>query len=127
MRGIDELVAGFLMTLARVVLHHAPHHTSLGVEDGEARSDLLREAEEIELGSELAVVALLSLLQEREVGLHLLLRGPGGAVDALELLIGLVAEPVGSGGAHESEGIGRDEARVRHVRAAAQIAPAGRA
>ena len=126
-RGVDELVARLFMTAPRVVLHHAAHHPALRVEDRQTRADLLGEAEEVELRSELAVVALLGLLEEVEIGLELVLGGPGRAVDALQLLIGLVAEPIGSGGAHEPEGVGGDEARVWHVRASAQIAPAGRA
>jgi hypothetical protein len=67
------------------------------------------------------MVALLGLLELREVGLELLVVAPGRAVDALQLLVLLVAAPVGAGHAHELE---RAElVRVRHVRAATEVHP----
>jgi hypothetical protein len=54
------------------------------VEHREARADLVGEAEQVELEPELAVVALLGLLETVQVGGERLLGVPGGAVDALE-------------------------------------------
>ena len=45
----------------------------------------LGEGEQVQLGAELAVVALLGLLQEVQVRLQLVLGRPRGAVDPLEL------------------------------------------
>ena len=56
-----------------------------------------------------------------QVLLERLLRLPGGAVDALELLVLLVAAPVRRRGAHQLER--RDPLGGRQVRAAAQVAP----
>lgn len=122
MRGVDELVALFFVALARVVLHGAADDATPRVEDGQAGADLVLYGEQVELGAELAVVALLGLHEEVEVGLQLLLRRPRGAVDALEHRVLLAAAPVGGGVAHELER--RDVAGGRQVRAAAQVGPA---
>ena len=92
---------------------------ALGVEDGQARADLLGEAEQVELGAELAVVAPLGLLQLVQVGGQRLLRLPRRPVDALELLALLVAAPVGTGDPHQLEVA--QPARRGHVRAPAQV------
>ena len=57
----------------------------------------LVEHEEVELRPDLLVVALLCVLDEREVRLELLLRREGVGVDARELVALLVAAPVGAG------------------------------
>ena len=44
-----------------------PDHAALGVEDGQAGADLRGEREQVQLGAELAVVALLGLGQEGQV------------------------------------------------------------
>ena len=59
------------------------------------------EAEEVELGAEPAVVALLGLLEHAQVVLELLLRREDGAVDPLQLRAVLVALPVGPGDREE--------------------------
>ena len=82
----------------------------------------LREGEQVQLGAELAVVALLGLLEELQVRLELVLGRPRGAVDALELRVLLAAAPVRGGDAHQLER--RDDPGGRQVRAAAQVLPA---
>ncbi len=69
--------------------------------------------------AEPAVVALLGLGPALEVEVELLLRRPGGAVDALEHRPLLVAAPVGTGRAEQLERA--DLAGAGHVRAAAQV------
>ena len=44
------------------------------------------------------MIAPLELLEAREVGLELLLRGEGGAIDALQHLVALVTLEVGTRG-----------------------------
>ena len=102
-RGVHELVAGRHVPAAGVLLHQATDGAALGVEDGQARSDLLGEREEVEFGAQLAVVALLRLLEPVEVLGQRLVGLPGGAVDPLELLALLVPPPVGTGHPHEGE------------------------
>jgi hypothetical protein len=80
---------------------------------------LFLQVEQIELLAELAVVALLGLLEHVQIGVQVLLLGPGGAVDALQLLVLRVAAPVGAGHLHQLEDL--ELAGGRHVRAAAQV------
>ncbi len=71
------------------------------------------------------MVAPLGLLDAVQVLLERLLGLPGGAVDALELLVLLVAAPVRRGRAHQLER--RDALGGRQVRAAAEVLPRQRA
>ena len=66
-------------------------------------SDLLGEAEEVELGPQFAMVAPLGFLQLVQIGGQRLLRLPGRPVDPLELRPLLVAPPVGAGHPHQLE------------------------
>ncbi len=68
------------------------------------------------------MVAPLGLGEPLEVGLEVVLGGPGGAVDPLQLRVPLRAAPVCRGAAHELEGVAEDLGRG-HMRAAAQVAP----
>src|SRR5579863_9730637 len=103
MWGIDELVAGLGVPAPRVVFQDLPDQAALGVEHGQPAADLGREREEVELGAELAMIALLGFRQERQVLVLLVPRLPGGAVDPLELRVLLAAPPVGPAAAHELE------------------------
>lgn len=120
--GPDVLEALLDVPLADVVLHLALDDPALGVEDGQAGTDLVGEGVEVELAAELAVVALLGLREAVEIGLQLVLGRPGRAVDALQLRVLLAAAPVGRGAAHDLVGIA-DDLGARHVRAAAQVTP----
>ena len=90
------------MFLDEVTQHRPP-----GMEDHQARTDLLGEGEQIELGSQLAMVPTLGLLDPLPVGNEILTAGPRGAVDALQLVVGLVTLPVGSRELRQGEGIGQ--------------------
>ena len=57
-----------------------------------------------------------------QVGVELLLRRPGGAVDALQHRRLRIAAPIGAGHLHQLEGLAELAGR-RHMRAAAQIEP----
>ena len=103
-RGVDELVARLLVAAPAVVLQLLADHPALGVEDREARADLVREGEQVQLRAEAAVVAPLGLGDLVQVRLQRLLALPRRAVDALQLLVLLVPPPVRGGGAHEPEG-----------------------
>ena len=65
--------------------------------EDEAGAGELLNAEEVELLAEDAMVAARGFFKAREVGVEIFLREERGAVDALELRILLVAEPVGAG------------------------------
>ena len=105
----------------RVVLELLADDAALGVEDGEPRTEFVREAEQVEFRAELAVIALLGLLQHRHVRFERLVRLPRGAIDALQVLAVLVATPVGGGTAGELER--GNVLSGRDVRAAAQVTP----
>ena len=120
-RAVDELVAGFAVLAPRVVLELAPDDATLRVENRQARTDFVGEAEQVQLGAELAVIAALRLLDELQVLVERLLRLPRGAVDALQAGVVLVAPPVRGRAAGQLER--RNVARRRDVRAAAQITP----
>jgi hypothetical protein len=102
-RRVDEVVPRLHVPLARIVLHETADGAALGMEDGEPRTDLVREAVEVELGTQLAVVAPLRLLQLVQVRRQRLLGLPGGAVNTLQLLALLVAAPIGAGDPHQLE------------------------
>ena len=84
-------------------------------------TELVGEAEQVQLDAELAVVAALGLLDQFEVRVERLLRLPRGAVDALQAGVVLVAAPVGGRAAGQLER--GDVLGGRDVRAAAQVAP----
>jgi len=101
-----------------VLLHQAVNGPSPVVpEHHSGRLFLL--VEEVQLLGELAVVALLGLLQTMEVGVQVLLAPPGGPVDALQHLVARVAPPVGTRQLHQLEG--PQLSRGGHVRTAAEI------
>src|ERR1700677_3653781 len=103
MRGIDEFIPG-LDVLAPPILPQLPTHKgALGVENRQAGTDFVGETEQVQLDAELAVVAALSLFDQLEVAVQRLLRLPGGAVDALQAGVFLVAAPVGRRTASELE------------------------
>ena len=85
----------------------------------QAGPDVVVEGEKLELFPELAVVALLRLLEHGEVFVELGLVLEGGAVDALELRIVFVAFVVGAGDVGELEGA--DIAGAHHMRSGAEI------
>jgi len=95
-----------------------PQGPALGVPEHQAGRVLVN-VEQVQLAAELAVVTLFGLLQHGQVLLQLVLGGPGGAVDALQHLVFVVAAPIGAGELHELEVL--ELARAGHVRATAQV------
>src|SRR5580658_10767431 len=91
------------MPPTRVVLHDPPDGPALGVEHWQPAADLGGEREQVELGTELAVIALLGLDEHGQVLILRLARGPGSAVDPLQLRVLLTAAPVSAARAHELE------------------------
>ena len=120
LRRAHLLVAGLDVLLAPVVDDRVPEAHALGVEEGEAGA-LLVEAEEVEVAAEAAVVALAGHLECLEIRRQLLLGRPGGAVDAREHRVVLVAAPVGAGQRGELEGALADLGGRGHVRPAAEV------
>ena len=84
LRSVHLAIADRVLPPPHVVDEALEQLPALGVPEHDARP-LLLEVEEVHLAPELAVVALLGLLELLEVGGKLLLGRPGGAVDALQL------------------------------------------
>ena len=91
----------------------------LGSHSGNPRSYFLRKREQLELLAQLAVVAALGFLQLFEVLGQLLGLGKRDAVNARELLVFLVAAPVGAGHVEQLHGL--NGSRIGQVRAAAEV------
>jgi hypothetical protein len=79
--------------------------------------------EQLHLAAEAAVVALLGLLEEGQVGLEVVAVAEGDAVDALQHRAVAVPAPIGAGDAHQLERVGGKLAGVLQVRAAAEVLP----
>ena len=97
MRGNHLLIAVFLLNFAEELLQTVAQGGSLWKPQGQTGTHVLREREELHLLAELAVVALLGLLEENEIFVEHLLLGEGDAVDSDELVALLVAAPVRAG------------------------------
>ena len=118
-RGIDKLIAAAEALVAHPVFHDLADHGAFGVPEDEAGASQLLNAEQVQLLAKNAVVALGRFLQAREVRVEILLREEGGTVDALELGILLVAEPVGAGQVGDLDSL--DAAGRGHMRATAKV------
>ncbi|MCY1534509.1 hypothetical protein D9M68_698850 [compost metagenome] len=118
LRALDLLVAVVAVDAAHVLLDLLPQRPALGVPEHQAGCVLV-DVEQIEFTPELAVVALLGLLDHGQMLLQFVLGGPGRAVNALQHLVAVVAAPVGAGHLHEFEVL--ELACAGHVGAAAQI------
>jgi hypothetical protein len=90
-----------------------------GKPERQARADFFADGEELEFFAETAMVAAFRVLDALEILFEVLFREEGGTVDALELRILLIAEPVGAGDAHDLEGL--DAPGRGDVRAAAEV------
>ncbi len=117
--GEENVVAAGPMALAPVLLDDGPDAGPLGVPEDEPAAEDVVGAEEVELGAEPAVVALLGLLEHAQVVLELLLRREDGAVDPLHLRAVLVALPVGPGDREELDVL--EESGRRDVGAEAEV------
>ena len=67
----------------------------------------------LHFASDPTVIALVRLFEPRQVGLELFFVGPGGAVDALQLLVPGIAAPIGAGHLRQLERLGQLAGRVK--------------
>ena len=116
---VDVLVAEFALEAEDVVLQQAADGCAFGEPERQAGADFFADGEELEFLAEAAVVAALRVFDALEVVVEVFLREEGGAVNALELRVLLVAEPIGTRQAHDLEGL--DAAGGGDVRAAAEV------
>ena len=71
MRRHDQVVAALQVEVAHVVLELLAEDAAARMPDPEARSELVRRREQVQLPAQLAVVAPLGLLQPDQVGVEL--------------------------------------------------------
>jgi len=121
LRTLDLLVAVVAVHAAHVLLDLLPDRPALRMPEHHA-GRVFVDVEQLQVLAQLAMVALLGLLQHAEVVRQVVLRRPGCAVDALQLLVAVIAAPVGAGHLHQLEEL--QLARGRHVRAPAQVGEA---
>ena len=119
MGRVHERVAAPLVPEPAVVLDQLAHDGALRVPHGETAAEHRREAQQVELGRQLAMVAFGRLLQLMEMVGEGLLGLPGRAVDALQHRPLLVAAPVRAGHLLQLEMA--EPARRRHVRTDAHV------
>src|SRR5581483_8691449 len=115
---LDLDVAADEVLAAAEILERVPDHHPLRVPERRT-GRMLGQMEEIELGTDPAVVALPRLLEALEIRVEILLVVEGSAVDAGELRLRRVAAPVRAGEPGELQGL--DRLRVLQVRTAAEI------
>jgi hypothetical protein len=116
--GGNLLVPAGIEVLAGKFLELAHDEHAVGQPEGLARRHI-EEVEQIQLTSELAVIALLGLFEPPQVLVELLLGRPRRAVDPLQHRVLLVAAPVGAGRGEKPEG--PELPRGGHVRTTAEI------
>ncbi len=119
LRRVDRLIAALEQLFENEGLEDASDDGAARLPQHEAGADQRIEEEQAEFLAELAVVAFAGLLHLVEIGFERLLVGEGGAVDALELLLGRVAMPVRARDLHDLEGA--DAAGAGDVRTAAEV------
>ena len=119
MRREDLRVTLFAELAADEVLQFLADDRAVGRPEDEALADIFVDVEELQVAAEFTVVAGLGLLLAVEVLVEFFARGEGGAVDALELFVLLVAAVVGAGDGQKFEGF--EFGGVAHVRAGAEV------
>ena len=111
------------MQLAPEVLNEKAHAGATGVPEHQTRAGLVLNGEQIEVGADSAVITALGLFLPALVFRELLWGLPGGAIDALQLGVVLVAAPVGTGNAFQVKGLGVELFGVADVGAGAEVPP----
>ncbi len=118
-RGADAVVAGGEFGFLGEFFEFLDEDGAVRQPERQAGAYVVVEGEEFEFLAELAVVALFRLLEHGELGVHLGLVFEGGAVDALELRVLLVALVIGAGDVGELERA--DVAGAHDMRAGAEV------
>src|ERR1035437_6388025 len=118
-RGVDVLVPRPPLGVEDVLLQQPTHDGALGQPHRQAFADGVIDEKQLQLTAQLLVVAFTSQLEATEVILQLLGAVPGGAVDALQHLVALVAAPVRP--RHPGQPEMLDVAGVGYVWSAAEV------
>ena len=118
-RRADQRVAAPQVFFAHPVFHLLADDPALRMPEDQPRPGEFLDRKQVELFAQHAMVALLRFFDAGEVGVEILLREKRRAVNALQLLVLFVAQPVGAGDVEQLERL--DLSSRRQVRAAAEI------
>ncbi len=118
-RREDHIVAAADAFVAHPVFHRLADQAALGMPEDQARARDLLDGEQVELLAQHAMIARLDLFQPLEVRVEILRVEEGGAIDALQLLVLLIAQPVRAGDGRHLERL--HAAGRRHMRPAAEV------
>ena len=102
LRTFHFLIAVGLIDPTHVLFDLLPHRPAFGMPENHPRRFVLQ-VEQFEMPAKTAVVAFFRFCQHVQVGVLIILARPSRAIDALQLFIGLIAAPVGSGHLHKLE------------------------
>ena len=97
MRGVKDFVAVAEMLLAPVLFDNRTNTCALRVPVHQTGADFVVNTEQVELGTELAVVAFFGLFELLKIELELLVVGEGRSVQALQHRVGFFATIVRAG------------------------------
>ena len=118
LRAAHFLVAVFAVAVADVLFDPLPDLPAARMPEHHARGFGLG-MEQVQLLAQPAMVTLFGLFEHVQIGVLLVLFGPGGAVDALQHLVVGIAAPVGAGHLHQLEDL--QLAGGGYVRPAAEV------
>src|ERR1035437_1929746 len=119
MRSEDHIVTATDTFFAHPVFHQLSDDAALGMPEDKAGTGDVLNGEEVELFAQHAMVAALRFFQAGKVLFHFFLGEEGGAINALQLRILFIPQPVSAGNTHHLEGF--DSAGGRHMRATAKV------
>src|SRR5437879_6483222 len=119
MRRVDQRVAALQVLLAHPVFHLFANDSALGMPENQSRPGQLLNRKQIELLTQHAMVALLRLFYLLQVSVQIFFGKKRSPVNALELLVLFIPQPVSARDVEQLERL--NLARRRDVRPAAEI------
>jgi len=122
--GVDHLIAVGIVLVAPEGLDRLTDAGSHRMPIHQTRAGFFMQAEQVELLAELSMIALLHILKVLQVQPKVLRIRPCSTVDAGQHRVGLLPAPIGTGDAHQLEGIGLQLLGRFHMRTAAQVGEA---
>ena len=102
LRAANFLIAIIAIHGTHVLLDHLPHRPTLGVPEHHTGCFILH-MEQIKLLAELAMVALLRLIQTEQVSFQIFFLRPCRTVNTLQHLVLGIAAPISTGHLHQLE------------------------
>src|SRR5262245_42306020 len=119
MRRIHQVIAAAQVLLTPEVLNQIADHCPFGMPEHQPRSHHLVNREQVQLAAQHTMIPLTRFFQLVQILLQHLLRRPGGAVDALQHLLMLIASPISPCYLEQLDSI--DAARGMDMRSDAQV------